>query len=241
MEKMLLLLQSNWANALALVWFLLCFRGYMYYSAYKSHTTPCLVSMLHLYRTEWMQRMLAREVRIADTAAIANLERSVAFFASTTILVLAGLMTVMSSTERAINLVEDLPFVVVATKQEWELKLLVLVVLFIYAFFKFTWSLRQYGFVSVMIGGAPLPTESPSAAQQKAHAERIAQMASMAAHNFNLGLRTYYFSIAVLGWFINPWVFMLLALTVVVVLYRREFTSSTLETLMMSSGNDANG
>lgn len=238
MEELLLLVQDNWLNTLALGWFLLCFRGYMYYSAYKSRTTPCLVSMLHLYRTEWMQRMLAREVRIADTTAIANLERSVAFFASTTILVLAGLMTVMSSAEKAINLVEDLPFVMVATRQEWELKLLLLVILFIYAFFKFTWSLRQYGFVSVMIGGAPLPAENPSAAQQRAHAERIAKMASMAAHNFNLGLRTYYFSISVLGWFINPWLFMLLTFTVVVVLYRREFTSSTLQTLMMSSGGD---
>ncbi|MBR9829249.1 MAG: DUF599 family protein [Oceanospirillales bacterium] len=239
MEKMLLLLQNNWPNAIALGWFLLCFRGYMYYSAYKSHTTPCLVSMLHLYRTEWMQRMLSREVRIADTTAIANLERSVAFFASTTILVLAGLMTVMGSAEKAINLVQDLPFVVVATPQEWEFKLLLLVVLFIYAFFKFTWSLRQYGFVSVMIGGAPLPTENPSPTQLKAHAERIAQMASMAAHNFNLGLRTYYFSISVLGWFISPWVFMLLAASIVVVLYRREFTSSTLKTLMMSSGGES--
>jgi uncharacterized membrane protein len=192
--------------------------------------------MLHMYRTEWMLRMMTREVRIADTTAIANLERTVAFFASTTILVLAGLITVMSSAEKAINLVQDLPFVVVATRQEWELKLLLLIVLFIYAFFKFTWSLRQYGFVSVMIGAAPLPAENPSEKQVRAHAERIATMASMAANNFNLGLRTYYFSIAVLGWFMNAWGFMLLTMVIVFVLYRREFTSTTLQTLTMSSG-----
>lgn len=238
MEKLLLLVQHNWLNALALAWFLICFRGYMYYASARARHTVCLLSVMHMYRSEWMLRMMTREVRIADTTAIANLERSVAFFASTTILVLAGLMTVMSSAEKAITLVQDLPFVMMATRQEWELKLLSLVVLFIYAFFKFTWSLRQYGFVSVMIGAAPLPAENPSQAQIKAHAERIATMASMAAHNFNLGLRTYYFSIAVLGWFINPWGFMLLAAVIVFVLYRREFTSSTLETLTMSSGGD---
>ena len=237
MEDLILLLQSNRLNAVALVWFLLCFRGYMYYADRKSHTTACLSSLLHLSRTDWMERMLARDVRIADTTAIANLERSVAFFASTTILVLAGLVTVMSSAEKAINMVQDLPFVVPATRQEWELKLLLLVLLFIYAFFKFTWSLRQYGFVSVMIGGAPSPAEEPSASQVKAHAQRIATMASMAANNFNLGLRTYYFSISVLGWFINPWCFMLLSLAIVVILYRREFTSSTLDTLKMSAGD----
>jgi len=238
MEKLLLLIQNNWLNALALVWFLFCFRGYMYYAARRARHAVCLVSMLHMYRTEWMLRMMTREVRIADTTAIANLERTVAFFASTTILVLAGLITVMNSTEQAINLVQGLPFVVTATRQEWELKLLLLIVLFIYAFFKFTWSLRQYGFVSVMIGGAPLPSEQPSEKQTRAHAERIATMASMAANNFNLGLRTYYFSIAVLGWFINAWCFMLLTAVIVFVLYRREFTSSTLRTLTMSSGTE---
>jgi uncharacterized membrane protein len=236
MEKLLLLIQNNWLNAFAITWFLFCFRGYMYYAASRAKHTSCLVSMLHMYRTERMLRMMTREVRIADTTAIANLERTVAFFASTTILVLAGLITVMSSAEKAINLVQDLPFVVVATRQEWELKLLLLIVLFIYAFFKFTWSLRQYGFVSVMIGAAPLPAENPSEKQVRAHAERIATMASMAANNFNLGLRTYYFSIAVLGWFMNAWGFMLLTMVIVFVLYRREFTSTTLQTLTMSSG-----
>jgi uncharacterized membrane protein len=63
-------------------------------------------------------------------------------------------------------------------------------------------------------------------------------MASLAANNFNLGLRTYYFSIAVLGWFMNAWVFVLLTAVIVFVLYRREFTSSTLRTLTMSSGGE---
>ncbi|MDY6892036.1 MAG: DUF599 family protein [Pseudomonadota bacterium] len=238
MEKLLPLIQHHWLNGFAIGWFLLCFRGYMYYSARRARHTVCLVSILHLYRTEWMLRMMTREVRIADTTAIANLERTVAFFASTTILVLAGLITVMNSAEKAINLVQNLPFVSVATRQEWELKLLLLVVLFIYAFFKFTWSLRQYGFVSVMVGAAPVPAEQPSEKQVRAHAERIATMASLAANNFNLGLRTYYFSIAVLGWFMNAWVFVLLTAVIVFVLYRREFTSSTLRTLTMSSGGE---
>jgi uncharacterized membrane protein len=89
-----------------------------------------------------------------------------------------------------------------------------------------------------MVGAAPVPAEQPSEKQVRAHAERIATMASLAANNFNLGLRTYYFSIAVLGWFMNAWVFVLLTAVIVFVLYRREFTSSTLRTLTMSSGGE---
>jgi len=235
MDVLLEFVTYNWVNLMALAWFLFCFNGYMYYARAKSYTTPCLASIMHIYRTEWMIRMLTRDNRIADTTAIANLERSVSFFASTTILVMAGILTVMSSTEKAINLIEEIPFAMAATKQEWELKLLVMLMLFVYAFFKFTWSLRQYGFASVMIGGAPLPSESISERERDAHAARIAKMTSMAANSFNIGLRSYYFSIPVMVWLINPWFFILLSCIVVFVLYRREFTSSTMKTLTMSS------
>lgn len=227
---------ENWLNLIALIWFLICFKGYMFYARRRSFDTPCLASMLHMYRKEWMLRMLTRDVRIADTTAIANLERGVSFFASTTMLILAGLMTILGSTQAAIDVVADIPFAMTATSAEWELKILLLISLFVYAFFKFTWSLRQYGFVSIMIGGAPLPEEKVSDMQIDAHASRVAKMTSMAANNFNLGLRTYYFCLAILGWFINPWLFMVLSAGVVYILYRREFKSSTLNTLMMSAG-----
>lgn len=236
MEALRQFIETNALNLIALLWFLLCFKGYMFYARKRSYDTPCLASVLHMYRKEWMARMLTRGTRIADTTAIANLERSVSFFASTTMLILAGLMTVLGSTQQAIDVVADIPFAYPATRGEWELKILLMIVLFVYAFFKFTWSLRQYGFVSIMIGGGPTPEEHVSPAKAEAHANRIAKMTSMAANNFNLGLRTYYFCLAVLGWFLNPWIFMVLSAGVVFILYRREFKSSTLKTLMMSAG-----
>ncbi len=226
---------SFWFDLLALLWFTLLFNGYIYYTKKRSYQVTCLASVMHLYRTEWMKEMLTRDVRVSDTTTVANLERGVTFFASTTMLVLAGLMTLLSRTETAITLLSELPMSHPLTALEWDLRVVTLMVLFVYAFFKFTWSLRQYGFVSVMIGGAPLFTNQDDERLIQAHANRIAKTASMAANNFNTGLRTYYFSIAVLGWMISPWVFMVLTMVVVWILYRREFASSTLNTLMMSS------
>lgn len=235
MNALVAFIDQHWLNLVALSWFLLCFKGYMYYAKKKSYTTPCLASVLHMYRHQWMQRVLERENRISDTSAIANLERSVSFFASTTMLILAGLMTVMGSTDKVMDVIADIPFATSATRIEWELKILLLIVLFVFAFFKFTWSLRQYGFVSVMIGGAPMPTEVCTEQEKIANAARMAKMTSMAANNFNIGLRTFYFSQAVLGWFINPILFMGLSALVAFILYRREFSSSTLKTLMMTA------
>lgn len=219
-------------NLIAFACFLLCFKGYSSYARKRAIDTPCLASELHQARFEWMREMLQREIRVADNTAIANLERSVSFFASTTMLILAGLMTILGSTEKAIGLVQDLPFVSTATRAEWEIKILLLIFVFIYAFFKFTWSLRQYGFVTVMVGGAEFFDKQTQKQEMEQQAQRIARMGSMAAHNFNVGLRTYYFSIAMLAWFVSPWALMLSSVAIVFVLYRREFKSNTLKTLM---------
>lgn len=235
MSEVILFIDSNWKNLLSLLWFLLCFKGYAFYAKRAAISSDYnLASLMHYHRKEWMERMLTHEIRIADTTVISNLERGVAFFASTTMLVLAGLVTVLGSTEKAIDIISDIPFASHATTAEWEMKLLLLVTLFVYAFFKFTWSLRQYGFASVMLGGAPLPSDKMVDKARTAYAIRIANMMSLAANNFNTGLRTYYFSIAVLAWFINAWFFMILSAGVMLILYRREFKSRTLGELMVS-------
>lgn len=222
-------------NILAGIWFLICFNGYMRYAKarnYRSNkSSPSLASEMHRYRFQWMSKVLTREIRVADAAAIANLEKSVAFFASTTMLILAGLITILGSTEKAIDLISALPFALTTYRAEWEVKIMMLILLFAYAFFKFTWSLRQYGFVTIMIGGAPLPSDNCSDAEKRSLVNKMASMASMAANNFNIGLRTYYFSMSMLTWFIHPILFMLSASLIVFVLFRREFKSSTLKIL----------
>lgn len=240
MNELSVFIQINWLNLSAVLWFMVCFRGYAMYAKQAAKNTHCLASAMHFYRIEWMERMLEREVRMTDTSTIANLERTVAFFASTTILILAGLVTVLGSTEKAINVISDIPFASYATTVEWEMKLLLLVVIFSYAFFKFTWSLRQYGFASIMIGGSPMPTDNISDQARIAFAKRNARMLSLAANNFNSGLRTYYFSLSVLGWFINTWIFIGVSSLIVWLLYRREFKSRTLSELSVSRANVEN-
>jgi uncharacterized membrane protein len=54
---------------------------------------------------------------------------------------------------------------------------------------------------------------------------------SFASGNFNQGLRSYYFAMAALSWFLHPWLMIATTLWVVYVLYGREFQSRTLEVL----------
>jgi uncharacterized membrane protein len=66
--------------------------------------------------------------------------------------------------------------------------------------------------------------------------ERLARIASASAKHFNRGIRAYYFGLAALSWFVDPFSFMLLSAWVVLVLYRREFRSRLLQVLTAVPG-----
>ncbi|TRX74342.1 DUF599 domain-containing protein [Pseudomonas mangiferae] len=224
---------QQWLNLLAFLWFLGLWGGYTLYATWKGRDTACLASVLHLYRVDWMRRLLLRDNRIADASVIGNLERNASFFASSTLIILAGILTVLGSTDRAVSVLADLPLVEPVSRGMSELKLLCVAVLFVYTFFTFSWCMRQYNFAAILIGSAPMIAERHvTELERKAFAERAARVISLAANQFNFGLRAYYFGLAMLAWFINPWCFMLVTAGVVLVLYRREFHSAVLDVMV---------
>ena len=228
-------LSQGW-NILALVWFIVLVVGYQNYAIGASRRKDSLAGVLHAYRQRWMVRAIGREMRMADIAAVANLERYVTLFASSSLLILAGLVTLVGYTDDVVHIGKGIPFVPPQTPLEWQFKLFFLTLMFVYAFFKFTWSLRQYGFASVMISCAPFVRGDISDNKELVdHVNRSAKVLSMAANNFNFGLRAYYYSLAVLTWVLHPVVFMSTTCLVIYILYTREFNSSSLAELKGSN------
>ncbi|MGI9274361.1 MAG: DUF599 domain-containing protein [Endozoicomonas sp.] len=223
---------GDWLALLALI---CCWLGYTIFAWYKGKTTACLASVLALYRRDWMYRLLARDNRIADASLLASLKASVSFFASTSILVMAGLITGIAASEQAVGVLSTIPFVTTNTRELWELKVLVMLVIFVYAFFEFTWSLRLYNFACVLMGSAPLEADASGGKTKKeVFATRAGHILTLAANHFNYGLRAYYFALATLSWFIHPWMFTGSTILVVMILYRREFHSKVLQALAVS-------
>jgi len=184
---------------------------------------------LKLLRGEWMRRMLDRENRIMDTALVGHTIHSVTFFASTTMLVLAGLVGLLGAAETAHLMLTQFSFASPVTREFFELKILLLFGIFIFGFMKFTWAIRQYNYCCAMIGSAPMPPLDP--ADRDAYAEEIANVLSLAGASFNGGLRAYYFALATLAWFIGPFVFMAATVWVVLILIRRQFISRTFHSM----------
>ena len=211
----------------ALAWFLLCWLGFTLYADYSGKRERSMTAAMNRYRQRWMMVMLRRENRIVDTGILVNLLNGTAFFASTTIFAIGGLLAALSAGDAASKILTELPYTIDTTRTAWETKVLVLVAIMVFGFFKFAWSFRLFNYCSVLVGATPLEHEKDPEAP--AIAERAARINGLAARHFNRGLRAYYFALATLAWFIHPQLYILATAWVIAVLYRREFRSRSLK------------
>jgi uncharacterized membrane protein len=223
----------GWYNIGALAWFIFLWLGYARFAHNQAKSSnKSLSSVMNRLRKQWMSQLVKRDMRMPDAALIANLERNVTFLASSSILVLAGLLTALASTEKIQEVLIDVPFYMESSSFLLHIKFFVLILIYAYAFFTFSWSMRQYGFASVVIGSAPLKEEVEEDEGCAEDFIRVsAKVIDLAAHTYNYGLRAYYFSLSVLAWFVNVWLFIAASTLVVVVLYLREFHSRPLREL----------
>jgi uncharacterized membrane protein len=219
---------ASLADLVAPVWFLAVWLGYTWF-ADRDRDVHTLTTAMRDYRLLWMRRMLDREVRMVDTQILGNLMRSMSFFASTTMFIIAGLVAVLGARDEAMAVLQELPFTVDSSVQLWDLKVLLLISIFVYAFFKFTWAFRHYNYCLILIGGVPAHDRLDEESYKIA--ERAARIATSTGRHFNRGVRAYYFGLAALSWFLHPFIFILLTGWVALVLYRREHRSNLLQTL----------
>ncbi len=215
------------SDVVSLIWFILLWVGYTWYTDRGPPRTHSLRGSMHRNRYLWMTRILQRDNRIMDAQIFAQLGQGATFFASTTLLILVGLFTVLGALDEAMVALRRIPFAGKVTLVQWELKLITLIVIFVHAFFKFTWGLRQFNYCAVLVGAAPMPKDGFDGEWVR----RTAWLSTLASKDFNQGLRAYYFGLSVIAWFVNGWLFMVATALVVLVLYWREYHSEALRTL----------
>jgi len=157
-------------------------------------------------------------------------QQGVLFFASTSILIVGAMLAGLGATDQAMEVLTDLPFSTPTTRTVWNMKLLLVTFIFVFSFFKFAWSYRQFNYVMIVAGAAPDP-ETRSEKTMEAYAQKLASMHAIAAFHFTTGLNAYFFALASFAWFLNAWSFILATLWISVVLYRRAFASKFMKLL----------
>jgi uncharacterized membrane protein len=218
-------------DVLALAGFIGAWLGYAMLIEFTPHGRGGLNGLMHQYRDIWMHRMLARDMRMMDGQVIAALQNGTAFFASTSLIAIGGSLTLLRSSEELLTIIGALPFGVPTTRVAWEMKVMGLVIIFIYAFFKFAWSYRLYNYVAIMVGAAP-PASEKDNPEAKTFAHRTAVVITEAGRHFNRGQRAFFFALGYLGWFLGPLPLMATTAGVVAVMWRRQFASDSRAALL---------
>jgi uncharacterized membrane protein len=213
-------------DVLALAWFLGVWIAYSLVIEKTAKGRSGLNALMNLYRDEWMEQLLGRDMRMVDAQVTAALQNGTAFFASTSLIAIGGTLTLLRSTEQVLDVLSKLPFGVPQSPELWELKIIGLSVIFVYAFFKFAWSYRLFNYFAIMVGAAP-PPAAKRTTEAQAFAHRAARLCADAGRHFNRGQRAFFFALGYLGWFLGPLQLALTTTAIVIVMWRRQFNSES--------------
>lgn len=212
-------------DAAAFAWFVLAWLGYgAAGGALLTRVRTSVHARMLVLRRTWMHTMLGRENRMVDASLIGHTVHSATFFASTTMVLIAALSGILGNAERAYGAIRELAYGAATSWALFEIKLLLVALVFSHGFLKLTWALRQLNYCVALIGSAPL---APAPAQPDALASTLGDVLSRALMSFNAGIRGYYFALAALGWLLGPTVLLVATTGIVVMLLWRELGSPT--------------
>ncbi len=216
---------SSWTlDVVALAIYVVTLVGYGYISGIDALQRRSIVGAVQRQREQWMQNMAVRDVRIVDAQLLGGLSQGNAFFASTSAIIIGGLAAMLGSGDKVQILLERLPFVASSSPALFETKLLLMITIFVFSFFKFAWAFRLSHYTAIMIGATPILDESNQDACAS-HARRTARLIGLAAEHANTGLRGFYYAIAAMAWFFHPLALIAATAWVLGILIRRDFFS----------------
>ena len=220
-------------DLLAIFWFGLVFMGYQNLSRIPYLEHRSIAGAVQRHRVAWMREMARRDNRMSDSHLMQQLGQGNAFFASTSAIAIGALTSLLGAGDKMHAMIDKLPFVTQTDAVVFDLKLLLLIAVFVYAFFKFAWGFRLSHYCGIMIGATPQMTPD-NAAQGEKHADAASSLIGIAADHANRGLRSFYFAIAAMTWIFHPWLFIISTSWVLVILIRRDFFSRSRAVLATS-------
>lgn len=218
------------ADLFAVGFFILSWFGYFWIINRSPLRVRTITYHMNKMRVQWMKVHIQRDVKMFDALIQNGFQQGVLFFASTSILIVGAMLAGLGSTEEAIDMLTDLPFTSSTTRTVWEVKVLLITCIFVFSFFKFAWSYRQFNYVMIVAGAAKAP-DKQSEEEVDQYARKMAAMHGLAALHFTTGLNAYFFALAAFAWFLNAWAFIVATIWITGVLYRRAFASKFVKIL----------
>ncbi len=187
-------------DGLGLALFFVCWLGYGPLLAVLARRSGSLNEDMLTVRHAWMTAMTRREVRLLDSQLLGHSINSGSFFASSNLLLIAGVASVLFGGDQALQGfsavgAEEVPLPLL------EAKLGLVLLCLSRGLLDFIWSIRQMNYALAMIGAAP---EITTDADREAFGQATADVLNPALGAFSQGVRGYYFALAAAAWLFGP-------------------------------------
>lgn len=200
---------------------LLCYFAYNIIVPQVEKLRPSLSVIMNMQRRRWVANATLRESPF-DAILSGNIMGSVSFLASTAVLLILAVFAVFGQLPALMEALDSLSLDRIYTRLDVQLHLVIMLTMFVLAFFAFTLSLRQFNHFCIMLGA--IDHAAPTSPEE---IDAITRMNALGAKNFNSGIRAYYFSVATVAWFVSEWLPIVACLATIVILAHREFFSSS--------------
>jgi uncharacterized membrane protein len=199
---------------------LACWLAYNYGVPLVERRRPSLSVIMSMQRRRWVANATRRESPL-DAILSGNIMSSVSFLASTSVLLILAIFAAFGQIPAAMAALRTVGMATSYTVPDLQIHLIVMLAIFTLSFFAFTLSLRQFNHFCIMIGAID-HTRIVTAEE----VEAIASLNSLAAKNFNNGIRGFYFAVPTVAWFAADWLAIAVSLVTAGFIVHREFFSS---------------
>jgi uncharacterized membrane protein len=180
---------------------------------------------LGLVRHRWIIEIANRSGNPFDAILLGHLVHSVAFFGSATLIVLAGLFSIVLNLETIHETVTALDFFKTSSLQLFALEYTLVASVLTICFFSFTYSLRKILYSIALIGALPNKAENDPQFDELVNCTTT--VVTEALKTFNFGTRGYYYAVSALFLFVSPVACIIATFVATVVLIYRQLGTPT--------------
>lgn len=198
---------------------LICWFGYNFGVPLLERSRPSLSVIMSMQRRRWVANAVTRESPL-DAILSANLMGSISFLASTSVLLVLAIFTAFGNLTALMDTLATVGLKLAYSSADVQIHLFSMLAIFVMSFFSFTLALRQFNHFCILLGAMAHSHTSDD------EVDAIAQLNTLAARNFNNGIRAYYFAVPSVFWFISEWAAIAVSVITVMFMIHREFFSS---------------
>ena len=190
---------------------------YYVYLAYQVRKDPAytIQALNRIVRTRWVETMMEIDKpEVISVQTIHNTILAATFLASTAAVLVIGVLTLSTQGDSLDLTWHGLNIFGAKQSSVFLVKLLLLLVDLIVAFFSFTLSIRIYNYVAYLIN---VP---PALKHQGLSPQHVARHLNRGGHYYSIGVRAFYFAVPLVFWLFGPHFMLLATIGLIFVLHK---------------------